>query len=242
MRSRLLFALVWMTLSLPLQGREASSFIRGHRDAWYPVWEQYGVQPKIAESVVYPEILRYVHHAGAFDRMQTALVHGTYLATGGGGFDLSIGYFQMKPSFAEQIENESIKCGLAAQYGLRFDTIDHSDARDARMARLSDEKWQCIYLALFMKLLYRSFGSFDADGNRIREGLDALPAEEQVRLIAAAYNRGCRDFSAPGTGDLERLRLAARVKSFHLGLYRTVVKDLYRYSDVAADWYGQISQ
>lgn len=240
MRFRILVALALTTLSLPLSGREALSHIQASRSTWYPIWEQYGVPPRVAEAVVYPEMLRYAHHAGRFDTMQTALVHSSYL--GGGVFDLSIGWFQMKPSFAEQMEKEWMKSGLDADHKLCFDTGDSPEARDARMGRLREEKWQCIYLAIFLRLIYRSYGSFDADGERIRDGLDSMPEDEQVRLIAGAYNRGCRDFPAPGTGDLQRLRSAAEVKSFHLGLYRTVVREKYRYSDLSANWYRHLAR
>ena len=60
------------------------------------------MDPLIAESVVWPEMERYTRLQ---DLAETAAVYGTYITTGGGP-DYSIGLFQMKPSFIENLEKQ----------------------------------------------------------------------------------------------------------------------------------------
>ncbi|MBQ4184628.1 MAG: hypothetical protein II652_06760, partial [Bacteroidales bacterium] len=88
---------------------------------------------------------------------------------------------------------------------------------------------------------YHSYGSFDRDGQRVQEGLEALPPEEQVRLAAAAYNRGCV-WTAPGCGDLEALRKASREKHFHYALVPTRHTRRYCYARLALKHYRRLAQ
>ena len=181
------------------------------------------MDPLIAESVVWPEMERYTRLQ---DLAETAAVYGTYITTGGGP-DYSIGLFQMKPSFIEDLEKAWMRSGLARKYELWFDTADNATARRIRITRLMKEEWQVIYVGVFMRLLYHTYG------------LDALPIEEQVRLAAAAYNRGC-PWPAAGYGDLDRLRIAAADKTFHYKLIPTRRTRRYCYSTLAWKHYKRI--
>ena len=190
---------------------------------WHDTWREFDVDPLIAESVVWPEMERYTRLQ---DLAETAAVYGTYITTGGGP-DYSIGLFQMKPSFIEDLEKAWMRSGLARKYELWFDTADNATARRIRITRLMKEEWQVIYVGVFMRLLYHTYG------------LDALPIEEQVRLAAAAYNRGC-PWPAAGYGDLDRLRIAAADKTFHYKLIPTRRTRRYCYSTLAWKHYKRI--
>ena len=181
--------------------------------AWYDVWRGLDVDPLIVESVVWPEMERY---SRLQDLMETGANYGTYIVSGGGP-DFSIGLFQMKPSFVEELEKAWMRSGLARRYSLWFDTADNVTARKVRIARLQKEEWQVIYAGVFLRMLYASYGSFDKQGERRQEGLETLPVQEQVRLAATAYNRGC-PWAAPGYGDLDLLRAHAGDKHFHYAL------------------------
>ena len=194
------------------------------------------MDPLIAESVVWPEMERYTRLQ---DLAETAAVYGTYITTGGGP-DYSIGLFQMKPSFIENLEKAWMRSGLARKYELWFDTADNVTARRIRISRLMKEEWQVIYIGVFMRLLYLSYGSFDKNGNLVQDGLETLSVEEQVRLAAAAYNRGC-PWPAAGYGDLDRLRIAAAEKTFHYKLIPTRHTRRYCYSTLAWKHYKRIS-
>ena len=104
--------------------------------AWYDVWRSFDVDPQIAEAVVWPEMERY---SRLQDLMETTANYGTYITTGGGP-DFSIGLFQMKPSFVEEMEKAWMRSGLAREYELWFDTADNATARRIRISRLQKEE------------------------------------------------------------------------------------------------------
>lgn len=190
---------------------------------WYEVWRSFDVDPLIAEAVVWPEMERY---ARLQDYMETAANYGSYVASGGGA-DFSIGRFQMKPSFVESLEKAWMRSGLARQYGLWFDTADTPTARRVRISRMQKEEWQLRYLGVFLRLLYHCYP------------LGTLPAEEQVRLAATAYNRGCI-WTAAGCGDPERIRAVADEKHFHYAIIPGRHTRRWCYADLAVRHYRKL--
>ena len=210
---------------------------RVSHDSWYEVWRSYDVDPLIAESVVWPEMERY---SRLQDLIETSANYGTYIVSGGGP-DYSIGLFQMKPSFVEELEKAWMRSGLARQYELWFDTADNATARRIRISRLQKEEWQVIYVGVFLRLLYASYGSVDKNGTWRQEGLETLPVEEQVRLAATAYNRGC-PWAAPGYGDLDALRTVAGEKHFHYALVPRRHTRRYCYATLALRHYKTLQR
>lgn len=228
---------MFLLLAAPsLDDDAASVYCEQHRAEWRAVWEQFGVQPEVAESVIFPELIRYSIFQ---DKMETGAVKSLYVTKGAGGCDFSIGRFQMKPSFAETLEKRWMRSGLARQYNLYFDTKDNETARRIRISRLEDEEWQCVYLAVFLKMLYLDYGSFDKNGEHTQDGLDTLPIREQVRLAAAAYNRGCRWVNA-GYGPLEELRARSHEKQFHTAIIPNKNTKRYVYGDIAVRHFREI--
>ena len=203
--------------------------------AWYDVWRSFDVDPLLAESMVWPEMDSRLQ-----DVMETAANYGTYITTGGGP-DFSIGLFQMKPSFVEEMEKAWMRSGLARKYELWFDTADNATARRIRISRLQKEEWQVIYVGVFLRLLYASYGSYNKKGERTQEGIETLPLKEQVRLAATAYNRGVV-WAAPGYGDLDRLREHASEKHFHYAFIPSDRTKRYCYATLAWKHYKKISR
>jgi len=60
----------------------------------------------------------------------------------------------------------------------------------------------------------------------------ALPIQEQVRLVATAYNRGAIS-SVSGGGNIETLRQWAGLRFYHLALLPTKDVRRYVYADLA---------
>ena len=193
------------------------------------------MDPLVAEAIVWPEMERY---SRLQDMMETTANYGAYVTTGGGP-DFSIGIFQMKPSFVEAIEKAWMRSGLARQYELWFDTDDTATARRVRISRLQKEEWQVIYVGVFLRLLYATYGSYNKKGERTQDGLETLPLEEQVRLAATAYNRGCV-WAAPGYGDIGLLRDHAGEKHFHYALIPGPRTRRYCYATLAWKHYRQL--
>jgi hypothetical protein len=139
-----------------------------------------GVPVSVAIVVVFPEMLRYTLWR---DMLETKALELLYVQGGSKAADFSIGWFQMKPSFAEKIEQNIIintglclKCKQLVHFtSLLSDTVN---IRRERVARLKVFQWQLWYLAAFIAINTARFDSLE------------IPKENNLKLLAAANNRG----------------------------------------------------
>lgn len=203
---------------------EASQYADSRKEAWNEIWTAFDIPADVAEAIVFPEMLRYSIWQ---DQLETSAVKGTYVSMGTKGFDFSIGRFQMKPSFVERLERRWMMSAFPSQYDAYFDTDNTRMARRVRLSRIEDEIWQCVYVAMFIKLTYLDY-----------QGLSALPIKEQVRLVATAYNRGAIS-SVSGGGDIEKLRQWASQRFYHFSLLPTKDVQRYVYADLANQRFEQ---
>lgn len=239
MRHSFLYIFLMWVVSLPLRGetthslddldhKAADAYVKNNQAVWLSIWEDLEVNPKLAEAIIYPELIRYSYWQ---DQMEKTAVSGTYLSLGKKGPDFSIGHFQMKVSWIEKLEQRWMQCPLHRTLEIFFDTSDHRFARKARLARLSDDTfWQPVYLALFIRLLYIDYPD-----------LSDLPLVEQVRLCATAYNNGA-DLPGVGKGNIDRLYQWSSRSSFHVDLVTTPLTTMYCYSELAAEHYCSITK
>lgn len=224
---------------LPVHRREnwrfATRYAQSHREAWHAIWEGFDIPADVAEAVIFPELVRYNRVKDSFE---TSALEASYPEEGIAGCDYSIGHFQMKPSFIEDLEKRWMRSGFAEKYGLLYDTTESQEAREARLRRLKSEEGQCVYLAVYLRMLYLDYGSKDKDGQVRQSGLETLPRTEQAYLAATAYNHGTL-WRTPGAGSLDRIRSVAAEKTFPLpNFLRTKVR-YYSYGELAARYYGQ---
>lgn len=235
-----LISLVTVLLAaLPsLNGSAADSLCNSQRDEWYSVWKEYDVPCDVAESIVYPELIRYSIFQ---DKLEKAAVSMLYVKKGSEGCDYSIGRFQIKPSFAEDVEKRWMKSNLPQKYGLYFDTKETQMARKSRYARLENDEWQCIYIAVFLRMLYLDYGSCDNSGNIVQDGIETLSKKEQVRLAATAYNGGCT-WSGTGSGSIYELRAKSKGKHFHTSFIPGPQTHYYVYGDIAVRHWTSIGK
>lgn len=189
------------------------------RAEWGEVFASLDADATECEAIIFPERLRY---SRLKDGMEQAALHMLYVQGGKESANFSIGAFQMKPSFAEEIEAAWMSTPMRHVYKLYFDTQNNRESRQRRIKRLSDERWQCVYLAIFVRLMLEREPS-----------LKALPSEERVRLLATAYNLS---FSDP----LDVLRRRQDSKTFHLDMLPSKKTVYYSYADIAAQWYDNL--
>lgn len=204
---------------------------------WQETWRSFGVDPRMAEAIVWPEYKLYDRFK---DLMETTAVYGSSYVSGG-LLDMSIGLFQMKPSFVESIEKAWQGSGMDAPCTLEFDTSGSSASDRERISRMMRQEWQVIYLGMFLRLLYHSYGSFDTYGNRIRDGIETLPIQEQVQLAANAYNRGCTWFEAGG-GDPDILRVNIDKETFPRIIVPLAGRRQYSYAALAWEHFRSLSE
>ena len=103
------------------------------------------------------------------------------------------------------------------------------------------QEWQVIYVGVFLRLLYATYGSVNKKGEHTQEGLETLSVYDQVRLAATAYNRGVV-WAAPGYGDLSALREHVKEKHFHYALIPSKRTKRYCYATLALKHYKKIAR
>jgi hypothetical protein len=162
-------------------------------------------------AVVFPELTRYSYIR---DAVETKMMELSYIM--GGTIDFSIGLLQMKPSFAEMIENDG-----GPLYRDRFPELfqtggDSQKTRGLRILRLKNLQRQAEYLAVFLGLMIRTFPQLSGDP-------DAM-----VRVFSAAYNGGYKR-------SLEELEAHRLLYLFPYG--KTGGPDQYSYVEIALDYF-----
>lgn len=194
----------------------AEQYVEKQREVWEVIFNEFAVSPALAMAVIFPEQIRY---SALQDFMETAAVKALYIQGGTQMANFSIGRFQMKPSFAEEVEREWMQTEWRDMYEIHFDLSDNVEARRMRIWRLDNEQWQCIYLALFLKLLYRRCPQLKKE--------DAV---EQVRFCATAYNVSFK-------GSYETIRRNSRRAFFHTDFMASPSTVYHVYADIAACYY-----
>ena len=195
---------------------DAECYVREHHGAWQKEFDRFGVDARVAEAIVFPELIRYSRWK---DEIEKAAVNGLYVVKGRDGANFSVGRFQMKPSFAEDVERAWNASPLAQEYGFSFNLADNAEARRSRVRRLDTEEGQCRYLAIFIRLQQQRLPQ-----------LQQVSQTEQVRLLATAYNRSF-------TASWDRLRKMQYKRHFHTDVIKTRSTRFYCYADIAARFF-----
>ena len=194
----------------------AEHFVCDHHKEWELEFSLFDVDSRIAEAIVFPELIRYSMWQ---DQIERAAVNGLYVSKGREGADFSIGRFQMKPSFAENVEQAWNASSLAQEYGFSFNMADNNEARRSRIRRLSTMQGQCRYLAIFIRLQQQRHPL-----------LSQLSLKKQVRLLATAYNRSF-------TASWNSLRKMQYECHFHTDVIKTRNTHFYCYADIAVAYF-----
>jgi hypothetical protein len=170
-----------------------------------------GIDPCTGLAIIFPELIRY---SSIRDKIETAALKSLYIQYGKDYADFSIGQFQMKPSFAEDIEKEYIKWKGFLVNGI--DTASCATARKEGVSRLNSTEGQVRYLCMFIKLMKRNL-----------QQLSVLEKNEEVSLMAAAYYYGFR-------ADIKTLKEVSQKRFFYTGIIASETK--FNYSDIAVEY------
>ncbi|HZL76853.1 MAG TPA: hypothetical protein VFB97_04060 [Bacteroidales bacterium] len=170
-----------------------------------------GIDPCTGLAIIFPELIRY---SSIRDIIETAALKSLYIQYGKNYADFSIGQFQMKPSFAEDIEKEYIRWKGHCIEGI--DTTSCVASRKERIKRLNSTEGQVRYLCMFIKLMKRNL-----------QQSTRLVKNEEVSLMAAAYNYGFR-------ADIKTLKEISQKRFFYTGIIASETK--FNYSDIAVDF------
>lgn len=136
-------------------------------------------QNVLLKAIVFPEVMRYSEWK---DDIETESLRVLYVQFGKEYADFSVGIFQMKPSFVEQLEQEArllLPADIYNELQLNYKTGDEQNIRQQRIDRLRDADWQLVYLTAFVALC-----------NHLYKGRYFSSELERLQWYATVYNAG----------------------------------------------------
>lgn len=130
-------------------------------------------------SIVFPEIIRYSRFKDFFE---TKVLEQLYVLKGNAWADFSIGFFQMKPSFVEDLEyHVRYMPSLKACFKeiIEYDATGEESVRFERIERLKNFEWQLKYAFCYYYIMQKCY-----EAHRFEDD------EARLRFFATAYNFG----------------------------------------------------
>jgi hypothetical protein len=174
----------------------------------------YRLNPKEVKAVVFPELIRY---SNLQDKFETFALESLYIQYGKAYANFSIGEFQIKPSFAENIEIDFLKLLGESEIGVKAkDTIQTISNRSARVKRMKSKREMLNYVCLFFKVMENKYPNWKT-------------SEEKIKFFACAYNFDYRK------SEREILSFTPR-KFFKTSI---IASTKYCYSDIALFYFSQ---
>jgi hypothetical protein len=173
------------------------------------------VDEKIICALVFPEYIRYSVLSGL---LETKALDVLYLAGGSKTADFSIGHFQMKPSFAEGLE-EKIKADAVwkKKYAVLIPTGKNKhQLRGDRLKKLKQLDHQVRYACAFVEVCTKNYQ------------LETLGEDEKLQYLSTIYNRGMQVNKKEIESSLSRRTFPYGVK------YK---EQQFAYWEVALDYY-----
>jgi hypothetical protein len=198
----------------------AVSWLQQNNTAIEKYAEKFNIPAKELKAIVFPELIRY---NTVYDAIEINSLKYLYVSEGKNYADFSVGYFQMKPSFAEMIEQDAntlLDAGVLQLSGMDKlkNAADTEANRKARVSRITNIEQQIIYLCVFYKICVIKFtkASFST-------------ARDKLKFFATCYNAGYRI-------NYEKLVSLQSKKYFHTG--KLWSNTHYNYAAISDYYYG----
>lgn len=172
-----------------------------------------------AIAIVAPELIRWTVFQDFFE---IKLQEIKYPKLGEGGYDFSIGHFQMKPSFIEDLEEYIINNKELSH--LRYIVINEKRVKSARwkrLARLKDFRWQVRYAHTYWQVAKHRFSMIPFQSS-----------EERVHFFASAYNLGFKSTH-------QEIRKWQTMSRFPFG--KKYTSEQVKYGDLSVEFYLKYS-
>ncbi|MBX7240806.1 MAG: hypothetical protein K1X92_03585 [Bacteroidia bacterium] len=195
---------------------QALDFYQTHKTECKSWADVYQTDNALMTAVVFPEWIRYSSFRDFFETEALELAYSQY---GTEAADFSIGYCQMKPSFAENIEMEISKNSFLSQkYSALIPEGKTTEQRKERLENLKSLKMQWVYLACFMEIVREKYPE-----------TEDFTTEEKVKFYATVYNTGWQKSSKAIVKQME-------IASYPYG-NKVPETFQYIYAEVALDFY-----
>jgi hypothetical protein len=198
----------------------ASKKLRGQQALFAECSRVCGVTPKFMQALVFPEVMRY---NSIKDGVETESLRTLYVQLGEDYANFSIGLFQMKPTFAEQLENKARKLlndSIYKELQLEYKVTGAEDIRAERVERLCDDEFQMVYLTAFIAICNRQY--------QYKHFSSEL---EQLQWYATVYNAGF---------DKTDAYIAQKIKQENFYLGQGMPGKKFRYAAIVGWYYQQL--
>lgn len=193
---------------------EAITYLKNNR--WiYDSLCVYQCDPIFSIAISFPEIVRY---NSIQNFIETSAIEVLYVQYGKAYANFSIGKFQIKPSFAEELEQDYTQLPKALPYfKSQFSSTDNIYNRIKRLKRITDEGWQVKYLYMFVEVMNEKY-----------KNKKWASIEEKLAFYATAYNSGYNKSETLIIRELSKFRF-----------YTSVLKSekLYNYASISVEFY-----
>ena len=157
----------------------AVQLLKSEQETIDRIAEKYKCSKSEVLSIVFPEIIRYSRFKDFFE---TKVLEQLYVLKGNAWADFSIGIFQMKPSFIEDLEyHVQYLPGLKADFQeiINYKANRAENRRLQRLERLKSFEWQLKYAFCYYFIMQKCYEAHRFEND-----------EARLRFFATAYNFG----------------------------------------------------
>jgi hypothetical protein len=179
-------------------------------------------KPLFMQSIVFPEVMRY---SSLKDGIETESLRTLYVQFGEEYANFSIGIFQMKPTFAAQVEAKAVKFlpdRIYKELQLAYKNSDEENVRRERIERLQDDNWQMIYLTAFILICNEQYK------NKI-----FVNEEEKLQYYATVYNAGFNKSEE---------YISKKIKEAHFYLENGMLDKKFKYAAIATYFFNKVNK
>ena len=183
--------------------------------------KKYGNDKVFISAIIFPELIRYSIYRDFFE---TTILEYYYVKNGSKSANFSIGVFQMKPSFVEQLEKQVKSDTLLKKYNsiITYKSINEENKRKLRLERMKLPKWQITYINCFYDII------------RIKYATEVFKTiDDKLAFFATAYNHGFNSTK-------EEIYKWTKIKSFPNGVNSKMEK--YSYSEISVYYYNKTKE
>jgi len=200
----------------PKECEATKQFFTEHKQEFETAGKNADLSAEFLFAIVAPEFSQFSYLS---NKLETYSLKVMYVQGGTAYSNFSIGFFQMKPSFIENLENYvSADTALKNRYQqFLFENPDKRESRVERIDRLGSLEWQMKYLTLFCALVNKRFGNISFNSE-----------EEKLRFYASAYNSGFHKTE-------QKIR-----DTEQKALFPHFSRKKFKYSDIAVWFYREI--
>ncbi len=198
--------------------QKAEEYLIEHKALFDFASAEVGTSSLEIQAIVFPEVMRY---QTIRNFIETKALELGYVQGGKSVADFSIGAFQMKPSFVEDLETEidnNPELREKFPYLLTIHTLPEKEQRTERLKRLKSVHWQIYFVNAYLAVM-------EAKHPR----LEKMKPESRISFLATGYNVGIhRSFS-----EIQRY---AEVKGFPYGIKSGMA--LKSYADFSLQYFS----